>query len=77
MKVLVISQMETIIIIAKISHDNLFSLQASCHVWVLPNSPFSGESCLSYTIASSLWKKLLIKNSCIFYGVIPPKGCDF
>ena len=67
MKVLVISQMETIIIIAKISHDNLFSLQASCHVWVLPNSPFSGESCLSYTIASSLWKKLLIKNSCILW----------
>ena len=40
MKVLVISQMETIIIIAEISHDNLFSLQASYHVWVLPNSPF-------------------------------------
>ena len=76
MKVLVISQMETIIIIAEISHDNLFSLQASYHVWVLPNSPFSGESCLHDTIANSLWKKLLIKNSCI-YGVIPPKGCDF
>ena len=37
---------------------------------------FSGESCLHDTIASSLWKKLLIKDSCI-YSVIPPKGRDF
>ena len=59
MKVLVISQMETTIIMAKISHNNLFSLQAICHVWVLPYSPFSRESCLNDTIVSSLWKKLL------------------
>ena len=59
MKVLAISQMETMIILAKISHDNLFSLQASCHVWVLPYSPFSRESCLNDTIVSILWKKLL------------------
>ena len=59
MKVLVSSQIETIIIMTKISHDNLFSLQASCHVWLLPYSPFSRESCLNDTIVSSLWKKLL------------------
>ena len=75
MKVLVISQIETIIIMAKISHDNLFSLQASCHVWVLPYSPFSRESCLNNTIVSSLWKK--VSRTTVYYGVILPKGCDF
>ena len=58
-KVLVISQMETIMIMANIAHDNMFSLQASCHIWVLPYSPFSRESCPNDTIVSSLWKKLL------------------
>ena len=75
MKVLVISQMETMIILAKISHDNLFNLQASCHVWVLPYSPFSRESCLNNTIVSSLWKKVI--RTPVYYGVISPKECDF
>ena len=75
MKVLVIGQMETMIILAKISHDNLFSLQASCHVWVLPYSPFSRESCLNDTIVSSLWKTVI--RTPVYYGVIPPKGCGF